>query len=381
MEHPSAPELSAFVDGLLSARQTAVTSAHLEACLGCAHELSLLRSAREVLLQRGRPVPPAGAEDSAVVAAMASVARAARDAAQPGALPITTAAATPASSPESSAARPEARPAGDVSARRGQPAPAGSVKAAPWMPQSWDAEQSKRRALARHRQLRVATRAAVVVLILGALGGAGYAVAHSYAGRSGASSAATSMVAGSPHYGTTGTGPNSTQPSSTVVQPPIGTFALQLRGEIGPAPCSRVASHVDEVNGELIVVNPPAGQSAVMALPSAAGQPGTCVSVGPAFATAWSGDVSKVTVTPTAASPPATAAAGPVVDVTIGLKSGAVSDEARFQAAVGGRLTVEVIGRGTDYGTAVVEAGQVFVLRVSKSVVTFLTEQLTKSPS
>src|ERR1019366_9146176 len=96
--HPSVIDLSALIDRAFGARKTATMDAHLEACLGCADQLSSLRAAKLALAGAGRPTAPAGAMDAAIVVSMASAAQAARE----DALTMETlpAAATPPIAPD-----------------------------------------------------------------------------------------------------------------------------------------------------------------------------------------------------------------------------------------------------------------------------------------
>jgi len=369
-DHPGAPELSELselVDGLLAPEDAAAVNAHVDTCPDCAHQLTLLRSARETLSEQDPPMPPAGSMDIAVTAALASVARVAREATRSAALPVTDSAASPAlASPPS----PRTRGAVTRAARRTARVTAGADATA----LSFDAGAVSRRAARNHRHLQFATRAAAAVLILGGLGGIGYAVAHSVAKPSNATSAGTVPLNGlSPQSSTT-------RPLATPLAPPAGTFVLQLRREGGRDSCSKVGHHLANLKGTLVNVDPPATGAAVVALPRIAGQPATCVSVGLAFVIAWSGDVTKVTMAAAPGTASSTATGAGAVDVTIRLGASAVSDMTQFDSAVAGHFTVAVIARGAELGTALVRAGPVLELQLSKSVGTSVVQQLSSPP-
>jgi hypothetical protein len=132
------------------------------------------------------------------------------------------------------------------------------------------------------------------------------------------------------------------------------------------------------VNGSLVRVNPPADNAAIVQGPVVAGKPTACFAVGLVFATAWSGVVSKVTVTPRPGTP---SAAGGGVDVTITLTARALSNPVRFESGAAGHFTVAVILQGSELGTATLRTGWVIVLPASRSVGTLIARQLGHSQS
>jgi hypothetical protein len=242
------------------------------------------------------------------------------------------------------------------------------------MPVAWDADSSKQRAIQRHRRIRVSARAAAAVLVIGLLGGGVYAALGSRgspsdsAGRS--SATATSALHAGPAKSTTTT-TTVPPPTTTVAQPPPGAFSLQLRSITGAASCSlKTKLGVVFNNGTLELVNPSASKVAVMQVPNS----DACIAVGPAFATPWSGNVTGVSVQAITGSgaPPSSSS----VHLVLGLKPGAVDDATTLDEAVAGKLTVAVLGQGTDYGTAVVTKHLIVTLTVSPLLATLVREQL-----
>jgi anti-sigma factor RsiW len=320
--HPVVEELSAFLDHALTVGETTALADHLDECLACSRELERLDTARGFLSSAGRPSAPPGAAESAIAAALAS---------------------------ETSSPTEVAR----------------------------IAEISKQRTIRRQRQVQIVARAAVTVLVAGAIGGGLYKVIRSSHGGSSSAGSATPFRAGPVPGGSTTT--PSWSNSKSMKPPPPGALALQLRADTGQTRCSEVGRLGEvAVDGKLVVVNPAASKPAVVRLPVAAGQPKMCIGVGPAFATAWSADISQVTIEPALGSstPATTTSAARKVDVVVALASNAVTDSVTLDEALHRRLTVEVIAQGVDLGTAVVTRGPVVTLAVGQSVATFLRDQL-----
>jgi len=260
------------------------------------------------------------------------------------------------------------------------PPPPGPTRA-PWMPAAWDADSSKQRAIQRHRRIRVSARAAAVVLVIGLLGGGVYA-AIGTRGTSGSNSeaalkSAATTTQGVSHSGSTipATTTTTRPPAGTIAaQPPAGAFSLQLRSITSSASCSdKTKLGVVFNNGTLELVNPPAGKIAVMQVPNS----DSCIAVGQAFASPWSGNVTAVSVQAItgAGAPPSTSA----VNLVLSLKAAAIDDRTTLADVLAGKATVAVIGQGTDYGTAAVTKHLVVTLTVSPLLATFIREQLLPS--
>jgi len=337
--HPDTEKLSAYLDRALTLHETTGVTHHLGECPACSRRLGLLRTARRVLSSAGHPRPPSGARESAVAAALASVDLAGAE--KEGAFDRELAAASDA--------------VVDVPAGR-QPR-AGS----------------RRRAIRRQRHAEALTRAAVIVLCLGAVGGGLYGVIRSSHGGTSASAMREASLGKAAHNAAGTSHPKgAVNPNELVKQPPRGTLALELRPRTGPAPCSELRRQTLSVEGSPVVVNPAAGKAAVMQVPIAAGQPRTCIGVGPAFAIAWSADVSQVTIRAISGSGTPAGGAVSTVDLAVALAPDAVTEPAILQEALKGMLTVEVIAQGVDLGTATITKGPVVTFAVSRLLATFL---------
>jgi hypothetical protein len=241
------------------------------------------------------------------------------------------------------------------------------------MPAAWDAETAKQRAIERHRHVRAGMQIAASVVVLCLIGGAVYGVLRKSGGSS--SSAASSTIqrvaGGAVHHSDSTVQSTTTtlQQKPIIKQPPIGALALQLRGNVGPADCSHASLHLVSVNGVLVAVNPPEKQPAVMHVPGAGQTP--CVGVGTAFATAWSGVVTNVSIR---AIPGSNPRSGPV-HLVFSLTAGGVDDQTAFNEAAAGKLTIAVIGQGVDLGTAVVTKGRVVTITAAPLTALFVREQ------
>jgi hypothetical protein len=334
--HPTVEELSGFLDHALAPGETTVVTEHLDECLECAGKLDRLSSARDAVREAGLPLVAPGALESALAAALSTA----------------------------------------------QPVPIKEVAAAaggPLADASDASDLGRRRALRRQRHVQVLARAAAAVLVLGAIGGGVYGVVRS--GNHASASRAASLPPS--QYGIGANSTTSVPPNAIGKTPPFGDLALQLRAYTGAASCSKAtAPEVIHVDGRRLVVNPPAPKALVTQLPASAGHAPTCVAVGPAFATLWTGDVSGVTIEPVAGSsasstlPGSTTAHGDTVDLVVALAASADADAPTLNSVINGKLTVEVMAQGVDVGEARVTKGPVVVLPASRSVATSLRDGL-----
>jgi hypothetical protein len=326
-DHPAHQELSALLDDEVAIHETTAMRDHLAACLRCSRELERLETGRRALSAAGLPIAPAGAMESAVSAALAS--------------------AAPAS--------PRERPAQST----------GLARADDEALVAFELLSEKRHASRRYRHHQLVSKAAIAVLILGAVGGGIYGMI-----RMDRSQSASAERSGFPPQNALGS------PKSTASQPPpLRAFVLQLRASTGSAPCAKAfRPEVESIGGTPVVVDPPAAKGAVMQAPAAVGRVKTCIGVGPAFASLWSADVSRVTIE--RASGPGVPAAGPAFDIALALAPTAVTDSPALEQALKGELIVEAIEQGVDLGTATVTKGPVATLTVTHSVATFLRNRL-----
>ena len=381
-DHPSVVEMSALLDRELAARQVALTTAHLETCFGCRHELERLTWAQQAVAGAGDPAPPPGASDRAVVAALfvtslSLVAQAARDSAGSEATPL-----TPAVWPPTGAVAAEPESVTEEPSPRGR-VPIAAAPGARTMPRPPGGRTGRQHAGARRRHGGFAARAAVAVLLLGALGGGLAAVLRSnHTSRPSAGVAPTTRSRITARPATTGPTVNGGPSTTTlprgrpIAGAAVGSLELQLRAETGPASCAeKVARHLENVNGVLFFANPPAARSAVIAAVRT-GATTACVNVGPAFATLWSGNITHLSVTAAQPAPAATTNAGSIVDVVIDVDPSAISSVADMMQAENGHEAIEVIAQGADLGTAVIAKGPVVALPVTRSVAAFLARQL-----
>jgi hypothetical protein len=214
-------------------------------------------------------------------------------------------------------------------------------------------------------------RAAAVVLVLGALGG-GLAVvlgsnpsAPSTAGPQITSTTGVKGIKGGPSHTATTTA--SGGPVQAV--PAVGALELQLRRETGPSSCTNVTpQRIATVNGTLKLLNPLATSSPIVRLPGPSGSTPKCVSVGPAFAILWSGNVTRISLLPSTASS--------TVDVVIDVAPSGLATAASLNGAEGSADAIEVVGQGMDIGTAVITNGAVITVPVNKSEASFLEKKL-----
>ncbi|HXY44059.1 MAG TPA: hypothetical protein VEH29_07715 [Acidimicrobiales bacterium] len=384
-EHPSVAELSALLDRELANGLVAVTTAHLETCGGCRHELERLMWARQAVASAGQPEPPPGASDRAVVAALfvtslSLVAQAAREAAGSAEAPASPG-LRPSVEPAASAPLPFSAPE-----RPPAPVPIAPIVAPspPAMPPALSRGHGRCRAAAHGRHSRLAVRAAVAILALGALGGALAAVVstnHPTPRTAGPVGTTTQKITGGSARltpttlmtPTTLTTPTTSRSRGATASPGVGALTLQLRPETGAASCGKALRYLEDVNGNLEVVNPPATKSAVVAVAGSAAS--RCLTVGPAFATLWSGNVTRVGVTPAQVAPSSGATSGAVVDIVVNIAPATLANSSGLNAARAGGEAIQVIAQGTDLGTAIISSGTAIAFQVSRSMATFLVRQ------
>jgi anti-sigma factor RsiW len=388
--HATVVELSALIDGALAKGQAAAASAHVTDCPDCRQELTRLRSARDAVASASFPVAPAGAGDRAVVAALfvtslSLVAQAARDSGV--AIEAQPAAGAVALPPEASAPQPDSSTAPALAA---SPVPGfvagripvlatGAHSAGP----SVDRRRTDRRAPVAgasgsgqelgQRRIRFVAAVAALVLVLGGIG----------AGVAALLSSSPHQASALDHHPTQTSAPSSPHSTTTVpvvnggnAGPAAVALSLQLRLDTGPASCAKVSRHLENVHGVLVALNPRASSSAVSALPGS-GPTATCATLGPAFATLSSADITHLSIQPVSGTPPSSAnASGTPVDVVIDVKPTAFTSSATLGAAERSGSTTEVLAQGADLGTAVVTNGTVVTLAVSSPVAKFLRENL-----
>ena len=313
--HPGLARLSCLVDDALAAEEASATRAHLLTCPLCRLETNRLTAARAAVATAPRPVAPAGSSDRAVAAALS----------------ITS---------------PRGAEAGVTRSTAG---------GARW-----------RGAVPLHTR-GVALRAAAAVLLAGALAAGLVAVLRSdhAAGplRAGPAETTSPKITGGTRA------PSSTLPYGGVGGPVVGVFQLQLRRQVGAASCTKVARHVATVGG----VNPPAGEGAVMR--AAGGRPSTCVALGPAFATIWSGNVATVSVRDVTTPASATTPGGTQADVVIRLMAGTLGPAALKTAETPG-VTLAAVASGSDLGSGRVSSGQVVTIRLSRPTALLVAREL-----
>lgn len=311
--HPGLALLSGLVDDELAGEEVAVTRAHLLTCALCRRETEQLTTARTALASAPQPVAPPGSSDRAVAAALV----------------ITSPVAAEAAGKLAAIAR--ETPTGRTGGGR--------------------------------RRRGVALRAAAALLLAGALGTGLVAVLRSdhSAGplRAGPAETTSPKIAG----GTLG--PSSTVPQGGFGGPVIGAFELQLRTVTGPASCTKAVRHVATVGGVSVAVNPPAPERTV--LRTAAGGPATCVAVGPAFATIWSGNVAAVSVGDVATPASSTAPAGAQAELVIRLAPGTLGGAALKTAETPG-VSLAAVAAGSDIGGAHVGGGPVVTIQLSRAM-------------
>jgi hypothetical protein len=401
--HATVVELSSLIDGALVKGQAAATSAHATGCLDCRQELARLRSARDAIANASFPVAPAGAGDRAVVAALfvtslSLVAQAARDSGvavepQPPAadvpIPVESAAAAPVSSAALTAAsaalaspggRTPSLATGTPSLATGTPSLAGGVhRALPSMERRRTdrrasvASASAARQELERRRLRVVSMAAAIVLVLGGVG-AGAAVLLSSHHHPVSALHSNTTVTSSPSAGHSAT----TVPvvNGGSAGPAAVALSLQLRLKTAPASCTKVSRHLENVHGVLVALNPKDSASVVAALPGSS-PTATCATLGPAFGTLSSADITHLSIQPVSGTTPSsTTASGPPVDVVIAVAPSAFANATSLSAAEASGSTTEVLAQGADLGTAVVTNGTSVTLQVSSAVAIFLRENL-----
>jgi len=244
------------------------------------------------------------------------------------------------------------------------------------MPPSWDAGAATHKALRRDRHARLAARAAVGVLVAGGLAGGLAAVLSSnhpaHSPSAGPASSTRPTVSAAPNRSTT-----TVHHAAPFAGPAVGALTLQLRSELGSASCaSKAARHLADVNGVLVVLNPPAAAPATLAVPGTSAVTPACVKVGPAFATLWSGNITHLSVRAVSGGPSSTTSAGAPVDVVIDVAVSPISSASSLSGAENRNETIDVVEQGIDVGTAVIGKGQVVILSVSRSIATFLTSRL-----
>lgn len=218
------------------------------------------------------------------------------------------------------------------------------------------------------------------MLVLGLIGAGVYGLTRPGTTTSSASKGTVALVPAT-HHAATSLAPTTTLPSArpTVKPPPAGALALQLRPVTRAAGCSNVGKRkFVSIDGSLVAVNPATAKPTVMQVPTVSGQPNTCIAVGPAFATAWSGDVTDVAVQAIAGTtvPTATTATGAPVHLVFYLGSGAVNDPTTLSEAMDAKVSVVVIAQGVDIGTAVVTKRSFVTITAAPLVATFIREQL-----
>ncbi len=392
--HPSVLELSWFLDSFLSHPEEAWVATHLDTCGPCVRELEELKSARRVISSAGLPPATSAARDRAVTAALSFTPRAIREldrwidtsadvpsdatgtavaagtsgpSSPPAPASVTVGAAAGASAPFS---RPKPQPTHREAVLAATVADvAGAATAEPPDRSGWP------RSVDRRRRPNVALRAAAVVVIAGALGGTVVALLPSHH-RPVPTAIGTTVTTTTSHV-TTKSGHSTPPPTQAAANPPATALSLQLRPRLGSASCTKLARHLESVDGVLVAASPSASAGAVMALPTSTPQAPACVNVGSAFAIAWSGDIARVTVKPLSPTSVSTSApAGNLVQVVIDLKSRAVTSISGLTAAENAETTTDVVAQGIDLGTAVVSIGPVVTLTVTQSVATFLQDQL-----
>jgi len=392
--HPSVLELSWFLDDFLSHPEGAWAATHLSTCGPCRRELDELKSARHAIAGAGFPLATLAARDVAVVTALSFTPRAVRE--------LETLALSPLDEP--------ATPSFAAGGAEKAPAEIHIIKRRPATPAGFRTEPAVLAGLGRtaseattvgsmrtprpsvppnvvrrHRRVGVAARAAVGVVILGALGGTLLAVVPSHhRPLSATNTTAARVTTTSSHVAIlpSRSTPTTVPKAGTAPAPPASALALQLRPQLGSASCTKLVRHLESVNGVLVVTNPPATDAAVMATPQSTAQAPSCINVGSAFATAWSGDVTHVSIAPAGSastSSSSSASSGPAYDVVIEVSPGAVTDAKDLSRAEAGLATTAVIAQGIDLGTATLAKGPVITLLVSQSVATFLNQQLRPS--
>jgi hypothetical protein len=223
------------------------------------------------------------------------------------------------------------------------------------------------------RRLRFVSLAAALVLVLGGIG-AGVAVLLS---------SSHHQVTALGHHPTETSSPSSGHSTTTLpvvnggnAGPAIVALSLQLRLDTGPASCTKVSRHLQNVHGVLVALNPKGSASAVAALPGS-GPTATCATLGPAFAAVSSADITHLSIQPISGTPPSsTTASGSPVNVVIDVAPTAFTNATTLGAAERSGSTTDVLAQGADLGTAVVTNGTVVTLVVSSAVAKFLRENL-----
>lgn len=352
-EHPTSAQLSALLDGVLAGKQQAEElfwRVHTDACIACRRELEQLSSAREAIVAGGRPAAPRGARDRAVIAALfvtslSLVAQAARDSSS------TIAAGPP----------PKAQAGGPHKQRRRRPLTGvASLHPRPVV----------------HAVPRAARLVAVLVVLAAVAGGLFAVLSPQNQGKP-----STAPPESTTQRSSAG---SSTPPSSTTVRtlgslrPAIGVLALQLRREIGPVQCAKAVRRIENIDGVFVALNPPPKRRATVAVPSPRGAATNCVTLGPAIATLWSGNIKAFSADALPVTQSSATGASPTVHVVIEVIPSALASAAAMHEAQSGNRAIAVVAQGADLGRATVADGPTLSLLVSPAVASFLAKQLVR---